>query len=674
MKYFLFLIFSSATIFAQGRNEKYWIYFKDKSIEQTEPNISPRAIERRKKVSEIIFTHEDYQISKSNLEILKNLNIEVINKSNWLNAVSVKLNETQKNILSNQKEILKIEKVKIFIRRDESKTVAPINNFKLNKTKIDLLNYGASYAQLKQIKVVDTHNLRINGRGVLVGMLDSGFRWRVHEATKKLKVIAEYDFIQKDSVTSNQLGDSPDQDHHGTTTFSTLGGFFEGRLIGPAYNAEFILGKTEYVPTETNIEEDNWVAGIEWMEKMGVDVVSSSLGYSLFDAGQQSYTYQDMNGRTAVTSKAATIAARKGVVVCTAMGNEGNNSWKYLVTPADADSIISVGAANSSGLKTGFSSVGPTSDKRIKPDVVALGTGTYAADASYSYPGEPNIYGYFQGTSLSTPLIGGAAAVLLSAFPELTPVQVRNILRSSASKSTEPDTLIGWGLIDMMKALHLAGIVISSDPEINYTNDSNYQIGFFISSSSTIKKDSVFLNYRKTVNQNFTQIKMLMGTVIDPNLNSGKYIAVIPREANDATIEFYISAKDLSPSERKAPYNAPTKLFSFQSKLTNIVNPILPKDFMLYQNYPNPFNPSTTIKYDLPKDGKVKIVVYNLLGEKIKTVVDEFQFAGSKAVNFSSDDLSGLHSSGIYFYRIAIHSDKIETESFTQTKKMMLLR
>ena len=210
---------------------------------------------------------------------------------------------------------------------------------------------------------------------MLVGMLDSGFRWRVHESLNTRHVIAEHDFIFNDDTTANQAGDASNQDQHGTLTMSTLGGYMPGKLIGPAFDADFILAKTEYIPTETRIEEDHWAAAIEWMEANGVDVASSSLGYNTFDLPDSGYTWAngDFNGRTSITAQAAIQAARLGVVVCDAMGNEGNGDGVIgtMLTPADADSIISVGAVTFSKLLAGFSSTGPTNDGRTKPDVSA---------------------------------------------------------------------------------------------------------------------------------------------------------------------------------------------------------------------------------------------------------------------------------------------------------------
>ena len=264
--------------------------------------------------------------------------IRIENTLRWFNAVTAYLTPQQADDIAALPFVSSVVPVKTFAVRNPSVAEESFSR-RLRKSTTDRYDYGTSVTQMQSINAVAVHNIGISGRGVLVGMLDDGFRWKEHPALKNSSVVAEYDFIQKDSVTANQAGDRGDQDWHGTYTMSVLGGFENGELIGPAFNARFILGKTEYVPSETNVEEDNWAAAIEWMEQKGVDVVSSSLGYNTFDSTdskgvpQYSYTYQDMNGRTAVTTKAAVIAARKGVVVVNAMGNEANNSWHYLIKP-----------------------------------------------------------------------------------------------------------------------------------------------------------------------------------------------------------------------------------------------------------------------------------------------------------------------------------------------------
>jgi hypothetical protein len=475
-----------------------------------------------------------------------------------------------------------------------------------------------------------------------------------------MKVIAEYDFVYKDSITANDAKDSLinnlGQDSHGTGTMSLVGAYKEGQLVSPAYNASFILGKTEFVPTETNVEEDNWVAAIEWMESRGVDVVSSSLGYKVFDAGQKSYVYADMNGRTATTSKVATIAAQKGVVVVNAMGNEGANANPpSLTTPADADSIISVGAVNGSGSLAGFSSNGPTSDGRKKPDVMAHGVGTYWATTS-GYSGSS------EGTSLATPLVAGVASMILSAHPELTPIQVRDALRNTASNAISPNNSIGWGIINAYKAVLYNGMVISTDPEITLMNDSNYSVGMYVVSSSVVKKDSIHLFYSNNNGSTFSSIPMTLTTVVDSATNSGKYIAVIPQSSTVS--KFYVQAVDATNVHRTSPYKAPAELFDVKTGTTNVKpeNPI-PTSFALHQNYPNPFNPTTVISYQLSAASNVRLTVYDVLGREIATLISGAQSFGKYSVPFNGAGLA----SGIYFYRL-------QADNFVETKKMVLLK
>jgi serine protease AprX len=253
--------------------------------------------------------------------------------------------------------------------------------------------------------------------------------------------LAEYDFIFNDYQTANEANDVSSQWDHGTYTWSTLGGAKTGTLYGPAFGASFVLAKTEDVRSETQVEEDNWAEAVEWADSLGADVISSSLGYSDW------YTYASFDGHTAVTTIAANLATAYGIVVCNAMGNEGPNPGT-LIAPADAYEIISCGAVGSSGTIAGFSSRGPTYDGRMKPEVCAQGVSTYCA-SSWGVTSYTNV----SGTSLSTPLIGGCAAVLLSARPNLTPQQVRLAFMQTASKAANPDNTYGWGILNLAAAL-----------------------------------------------------------------------------------------------------------------------------------------------------------------------------------------------------------------------------
>ncbi|MFA6456392.1 MAG: S8 family serine peptidase, partial [Bacteroidota bacterium] len=666
----LFCFFSMvALVFGQEQRSKYWIYFTAKEVSSLSKNassedifritgISERALHRRTKVSVTIVTDEDLPVSTIYLLKLKSQGITIENTSRWFNAATAYL--TAKQLLQVQllPFVRSVEPVAVMKSREVQRVEPSMEKSQGAVTDPDSLLYGKSITHMKLINAIAVHKIGIKGRGVLVGMLDTGFRWKLHEAMQKMNVIAEYDFIQKDATTANEGTDSFNQDSHGTSTMSLVGAYKEGSLVSPAYNAEFILGKTEYVPTETNIEEDNYVAGIEWMESMGADIVSSSLGYFDFDPGQKSYVYADLNGRTAVTSKAAIIAARKGVVLCTAMGNEGAGSVPpSLISPADADSIISVGAVNSFNTLAGFSSNGPTSDGRIKPDVMAHGVGTYCATTSSSagYSGLSN------GTSLATPLVAGVAAMVLSAHPELTPVQVRDALRQTASNASAPNNDIGWGTINAYEAVLYPGMVISSDPEISITPENNYSVSVFVVSKSAVKMDSVQLFYTVNNGASYVPITMSLSQVVDPATNSGKYTAVIP--ASVATPEFYVRAVDATNIARKSPYNAPNGRYNAQTGIAGAPkqHPV-PASFVLHQNYPNPFNPATTIPYDLTGTGQVTLKVYDLLGREVRTLVNAVQSPSTYSVPFSGEGIS----SGMYFYRL-------QYQNVIQTKRMMLV-
>jgi hypothetical protein len=298
------------------------------------------------------------------------------------------------------------------------------------------IDYGQSYGQLALINVIPLHEASRFGDGVLVAMLDTGYN-RSHEALIHLDVVAERDFINNDPITKNQPGDPANQHNHGTYTLSALAGYSPGELIGPAWGASFALAKTERVDVEIQSEEDDYVAALEWADSLGADIVSSSLGY--YDW----YTYEDMDGNTAVTTVAADIAASRGIAVVTAAGNNGPLPWPGVIAPSDGDSVIAVGAVDFTGLIASFSSRGPTYDGRIKPDVCAQGVSVYAAS-----PYDSLSYVWVGGTSLSTPLVAGASALCLQMHPYWSPVVLRDELRASANRAQNPDNDYGWGVID----------------------------------------------------------------------------------------------------------------------------------------------------------------------------------------------------------------------------------
>lgn len=584
-------------------------------------------------------------------------------QSRWLNAASFSLTARQKNIIEDLPFVNAVQPVRIFYRHDE---VIPSDHV-LQKTSAETLIYGISFAQNNMISATKAHEIGITGKGVLVGMLDTGFRWRVHEALQNSQVLAEHDFIQNDDNTANEAGDASQQDLHGTLTMSVLGGYMPGRLIGPAFGVQFLLAKTEDIRSETRIEEDNWMAAIEWMEAQGIDIASSSLGYNIFDDGT-GYRWEngDFNGRTAVTSRAAVRAARLGVVVCTAMGNEGNGDGTRgtMLAPADADSIISVGAVTFSRTLAGFSSTGPTNDGRTKPEIVAPGASVYGA-----LPGQ-STYGFSSGTSLSTPLTAASAALVLSARPELTVMQLRNALTSTSDTiasgdpriSTYPNNFVGHGLVNPFKAILSFGPVFSNMPTLSLVDSQNV-ISTIIVSKFGIRADSVFLRY-STASASGVIAMTHDSSMVFPT--SGRFRGTIPQQPFGTLVRITIEARDSAGNAYTSPSPYTQSQWEFRYGSTTIGLP--PRSFNLHQNYPNPFNSTTTIRFDVEQTTTAELTIYNLLGQKVRTLYQGLVLAGSRTVVWDGANDNGRPvSSGVFFY-------SLRTPTFSAVKKMMLLR
>ncbi len=370
-------------------------------------------------------------------------------QSRWLNAISVEATPEQIARLSALSFVSRVDVVRRYRRlREEPVEPWPATDgrprTRTRSSQDEPPDYGSGLDQVRQLRVPELHQRGLHGEGVVVAVFDAGFPNLSHEALTSLRIVAERDFVEnRDSVRDST-------DAHGTNTLSTLGGYAPGQLVGPAYAASFILAVTEDVRSETPVEEDNWAAAAEWAEALGTDVISSSLGYLDFDLPYTSYTAQDMNGETAVTTRAAARAAERGVVVVNSAGNQGADPFQNtLGAPADGVRVVSVGAVNRAGSRAGFSSVGPTADGRIKPDVAAMGVSVKVARHI------EHLYGVASGTSFSCPLTAGVVALILQAHPTYTVDDVLTVLRGSASQASAPDTLLGWGIVDAVAAVDM---------------------------------------------------------------------------------------------------------------------------------------------------------------------------------------------------------------------------
>ncbi len=314
--------------------------------------------------------------------------------------------------------------------------------------------YGPGAWAPRLLGVPALHALGLRGAGVRVALFDTGFN-TLQPYLASATVVAQYDFVYGDSIVRDEAGEVQGEMTHGTATWSLIAADAPGLLFGEANQARFLLAKTEYTPTETRIEEDNWVAAVQWADSIGVDIISSSLGYLSFDDGF-TYTYAQLNGEVGVTSLAAAAAARRGILVVVSMGNSGP-ALRTLDTPADADSIVAVGAIDSLGALAGFSSRGPTSDGRHKPEVVAPGVAvTVAAKDSGLARGS--------GTSFSAPLIAGLAALVQGTRPGRPAAALRRGLLAAASNRGAPNDSVGWGLPAALRFLAFPAGILALGP------------------------------------------------------------------------------------------------------------------------------------------------------------------------------------------------------------------
>jgi len=397
---------------AAGPRGRYavWVYFKDRgpaadALAAAQATVTPRAVARRAARGSAGVTVSDAPPSSAYVAAVSAAATRVRQQSRWMNAVSVEATPAQVAAIEALPFVARVDVVRGFQkRREEMDTrVAAMAAEPLRKA--SGLDYGTGFAQVNQIKVPFLHDVGLDGRGVIVGVLDAGFNNLRHEAFATMRILATRDFVNGDT----DVGDGGrGEGSHGTATLSVIGGFKDGQIIGPAYAASYLLAKTEDTDSETPVEEDNWAAAVEWAEAQGVDVISTSLGYLTYDPPFPSYTAADMDGETAISTRAADRAGELGVVVVASAGNEGlNTRANTLGAPADGDLVLAVGAVSSTGARASFSSVGPTADGRIKPDVSAQGVSVKIA-----VPGGTNGYTTANGTSFSCPLTAGVAALL----------------------------------------------------------------------------------------------------------------------------------------------------------------------------------------------------------------------------------------------------------------------
>ncbi len=436
---------------------KYWVEFADKNNSpyctcRPAQFLSARALERRARAG-IAVVENDLPVNPKYVEALKINGVKIHGTSRWLNAATVTADSSGAASLKKLPFVKKVEYIGRHITPKNSpnrpqKKRRPVKDYPKPGGEANPLGYSG--LQNNTLNMIPLYAAGHRGEGIWVAAMDGGFTNTdtinlFDSAALRGRLFPGWDFVERDAAIYEGA-------HHGTSVLSVMAGNLPGYFVGTAPDATYFLLKTEDTGGEFPVDEANWIAGAEWADSIGADIINASLGYTHFNDTTLNHNYLTLNGRTAIGSRGAAIAAQKGMIVCNSAGNEGDDIWRYIGVPADAPGLVAVGATDFDGRRASFSSVGPTPDGRIKPDLVAPGDEVVTA-------GNFGIeLGVSSGTSIASPMLVGAIASLWSAFPEKTAKEILDAVFASADQFEKPDGLRGYGLPDMTSAwLRLGG-------------------------------------------------------------------------------------------------------------------------------------------------------------------------------------------------------------------------
>jgi len=434
---------SAQTAFEQTAPRRYYIEFTDKnnspySLSDPGMFLSEKAIARRNNQA-IPLEENDLPVTPAYIDSIRSTGARIVNLSKWFNAVTVETDSD--TVLSRINNFT-------FVRKNGTQKSGslPIRSHRGGILEVDTIqefNYGVSGWQSAIHNGHILHSMGYTGKGITIAQLDAGY-YHVDRlpAFSSMwmndQILGTHDFVQP--------GSNLFEGHtHGMVVLSIMGGILPGELIGTSPDASFWLLRSEDTGSEYPIEEDNWASAAEFADSVGADVINTSLGYSQFDDDGMNLSYSDMNGNTARITRAADIASSKGMVVVTSAGNLGASNWRYISAPADADSVLAVGAIDANGYVGDFSSRGPTADLRVKPDIVGIGKGTWMADFTSGIR-------QGNGTSLSAPVITGLVACLWQANRSATARQIVQAVKESSDRYAQPDYDYGYGIPDFSLA------------------------------------------------------------------------------------------------------------------------------------------------------------------------------------------------------------------------------
>jgi len=656
---------------------RVWVYFTDHGESSgadlrdmlSRAQIPERALSRRaRRTSRPRADVHDLPVNELYVRGVRGAGADIRHRSRYLNAVSAWVAADRLHALAGLPYVRHVVRVRTG-RCDAREINKELPEGPSNVCGPEEIDYGLSDAQHEMINTKPLHAAGYTGRGVRIAVLDTGF-FLSHDALAHLDVVAEWDFINDDGITADEPEDVEGQMWHGTQSLGIIASNWPGSVMGTAWDAEFVLAKTERLLEELQIEEDDFVAALEWADELGVDVVSSSLGYYYW------YDYEDMDGNTAVTTIAADIAVSRGIVVVTSAGNEGGFPWPTLNAPADADSVITVGAVELSGTIIASSSRGPTYDGRIKPDVVAQGR--LVATLNWQYASGPAAAA---GTSASAPLVAGAAALLLQKHPCWSPMQVRDALRETASQADTPNNNYGWGIIDAFAAAQYAP-TMSVDVDIRpgscqnpFNPKSRGVLPVLVLGSAELDVRDV-----DVATLRLSGAAALRAKVIDM-AGAGGCESQSPDGFADLLVKFDSEAIAAAVTRATKGGDVMLELTGELHNGTHIAGEdgvrIVGKDGRpaltgnaeadvvtgLGPAIPNPFNPTTRIAYAVAQQSHVELKIYDARGRLVATLVDGTRPAGKHEVAWNA----AAQASGVYFCRL-------RAGVINETRRLVLLK
>lgn len=517
---YFFLLLSSSLVFSQ---EDAWLYFKDKPdaanfISTPLKMLSQRALDRRNRQN-IVLDNKDVPLSNLYYNAIKTSSgISVLAKSKWLNALHIRGTVTAINGL---KTLAFVDKI-VFANRNLNTTGKPSTSLKPKKIQKSVAEttdylYGSSANQIQMLNGHLVHQKNYTAADKIIAVLDAGFpgvdtALPFQRLRSGNKILGGYDFVHRSA--SFYTGDN-----HGTLVLSTMGGYKENTLVGTAPDASYYLFITEDVDSETPLEESLWVEAAEKADSLGVDVINTSLGYFGFDNPNYSHSYSDMTGNSNFISKGANCAFSRGMIVVASAGNEGNTSEPHLGAPAEATEVIAVGAVTASKIKTGFSSIGPSFDGRVKPNVMAQGQNAVVSN-------EMGTITTANGTSFAGPILAGMIASFWQAFPNKTNQEIRAMVYASADRFSSPNAQYGYGIPDFNLALTQNEIV--QNDLVFYPNPSLDEIHFKL---PTKYKNGVLKIYTNLGQKVLEQLISSADAVISvSNLSNGIYFYTFDSE------------------------------------------------------------------------------------------------------------------------------------------------